>query len=59
MSSGSGSVAGTTGTPIEIARLRAATLLPSWTMVSGLGPMKVMPASAQAWANSGLSDSRP
>ena len=37
------SVAGTTGTPTEMARLRAATLLPSWRMVAGRGPMKMMP----------------
>ena len=59
MSSGSGSVAGTTGTPTSMARLRAATLLPSRRIVSGFGPMKMMPAAAQASANSGLSDSRP
>ena len=59
MSSGSGSVAGMTGTPTEIARLRAATLLPSRRIVSGEGPMKVISASAQASANSGLSDKRP
>ena len=41
-SSGSGSVAGMTGTPMEIARLRAATLLPSVRIVSGFGPMKRM-----------------
>ncbi len=41
------------------ARLRAATLLPSRRIVSGLGPMKMMPASAQASANSGLSDNSP
>ena len=32
-----------TGTPTETARLRAATLLPSVRMVSGVGPMKTMP----------------
>jgi hypothetical protein len=42
-----------------MARLRAATLLPSRRIVSGLGPMKMMPFSAQASANSGLSDNRP
>ncbi len=36
MSSGSGSVAGMTGTPTSMARLRAATLLPSRRIVSGL-----------------------
>ena len=59
MSSGSGSVAGTTGTPTSTARLRAATLLPSLRIVSGDGPMKMMPLAAQASANSGLSDSSP
>lgn len=56
MSSGSDSIAGMTGTPIETARLRAATLLPSRPMVSAEGPMKVIPAAAQASANSGLSE---
>ena len=59
MSSGSGSLAGMTGTPTETARLRADTLSPRSRMVSGGGPMKVMPALAQASANSGLSDKRP
>jgi hypothetical protein len=58
-SSGSGGVAGITGTPALAARLRAATLLPSRRMVSGSGPMKMMPAAAQASANSGLSDKNP
>ncbi len=51
---GSGSVAGTTGTPTSTARLRAATLLPRRRIVSAVGPMKTMPASAQASANSGF-----
>ena len=42
-----------------IAMLRAATLLPSSRMVCALGPMKMIPASSQASANSGLSDSSP
>jgi hypothetical protein len=52
-------VAGMTGTPQEMARLRAATLLPRSRIVCGRGPMKVIPAAAQASANSGLSDRKP
>lgn len=37
-----------------MAGLRAATLLPSWRIVSGFGPMPVVPAAAQASANSEL-----
>ena len=48
-----------TGAPTETARLRAATLLPSVRMVSGVGPMKMIPAAAQASANSGLSERKP
>ena len=48
-----------TGTPIATARLRASTLLPKVRSVLGDGPMKMMPAAAQASANSGLSDNRP
>ena len=59
ISSGSGSLAGMTGTPTETARLRAETLSPKSRMVSADGPMKVMLAASQASANSGLSDSRP
>ena len=59
MSSGSASVAGTTGTLLAIAMLRAATLLPRSRIVCGRGPMKMMPASSQASANSGDSDNSP
>jgi hypothetical protein len=48
-----------TGTPFATASSRAATLLPRSRMVSGDGPMKMIPASAQLWANSGLSDRNP
>jgi len=58
-SSGSGSLAGITGTPTDWASLRADTLSPSFTMVSGDGPMKAMPAAAQAAGKSGFSDNRP
>ena len=58
-SSGKGSVAGMTGAPTATARLRAATLLPSVRMVSGVGPMKMIPVAAQASANSGLSERKP
>ena len=59
MSVPSGSVAGMTGTSTEAARLRAATLSPRRRMVVGLGPMKVMPAAAQAAAKSGFSERKP
>ncbi|MNT80048.1 hypothetical protein D3C72_2194580 [compost metagenome] len=58
-SSGSASVAGTTGTLDAIAMLRAATLLPRSRIVWARGPMKMMPASSQASTNSGDSDSSP
>ena len=58
-SAGSGGVAGITGTPADAARFRASTLFPSLRMVSGVGPTKMMPAAAQASANSGLSDRKP
>ena len=48
-----------TGAPTATARLRAATLSPSVRMVSGVGPMKTIPAAAQASANSGLSERKP
>ena len=59
MSSGRGSVAGTTGTPASTARFLAATLLPSRRIVSAEGPMNVMPAASHASTNSGDSDSSP
>ena len=52
-------VAGITGTPADRARARAANLLPSVRMVAGFGPMKLMPAVAQASANSGFSERKP
>jgi hypothetical protein len=48
-----------TGTPAATASSRAATLLPSTRIVAGLGPMKMMPARAQASANSGFSARKP
>ena len=51
--------AGITGTPREIARLRAATLFPSVRIVCGVGPTNRMPSRARASANSGLSDRNP
>jgi hypothetical protein len=56
---GNGGVAGITGTPADTARVRAATLLPSRRMISGVGPMKFRPAAAHASANSGFSDRKP
>ena len=53
------SVAGTVGTPARAAMARADTLSPSRRRVSGRGPMKAIPASAQASANSGDSERKP
>ena len=53
VSAGSASVAGTVGTPARAAMARAETLSPSRRSVSGRGPMKAIPASAQVSANSG------
>jgi len=52
-------VAGITGTPAASAAWRAATLLPSVVITAGDGPMKAMPAAAQARAKSGFSDRKP
>ncbi len=48
-----------TGIPASSARLRASTLLPRRRITAGLGPMKVMPALAQASAKSGFSERNP
>jgi hypothetical protein len=48
-----------TGMPTLSARARASTLEPRLRMTSGSGPMKVMPAEAQASASSGFSDRKP
>jgi hypothetical protein len=58
-SRGKGPVAGITGTSTDIAMFRAAILLPNVLIVSGRGPINVMPAAAQASANSGRSDRKP
>jgi hypothetical protein len=42
-----------------MARFRADTLSPSMRIVSGDGPMKMMPFEAQASARSGFSERRP
>ena len=44
---------------VATAAALAETLSPNSRMVSALGPIKAMPASAQASANSGLSDKKP
>ena len=59
MSSGSTSVAGTTGTPAAMAALRAEALSPSIRIAFAVGPMKAMPAASQASTKAGFSDSRP
>ena len=55
MSSPSTSVAGITGTPAAIATFRALALSPSARIVSAFGPMKAIPAAAQASTKSGFS----
>ena len=52
-------VAGITGTPAPIATRRALALSPSARMVSAFGPMKVIPAAAQASTKSGFSLRKP
>ena len=50
---------GATGKPRLSTKLRARTLSPIKSMVSGRGPMKAMPASSQALANPAFSDRKP
>ena len=50
---------GTTGTPACCISRRAAALLPMARMTSPEGPMKAMPASAQASANWSFSLRKP
>ena len=52
-------VPGTTGTPAAIMRLRAEILSPMASIVSGAGPMKMMPSSRQRRAKSAFSDRKP
>ncbi len=52
-------VPGTTGTPARIAASRAAVLLPISAIASGVGPMKVSPASRTAAAKSSFSARKP
>ena len=52
-------VPGTMGTPAAAAILRASTLSPSASITSGVGPMKMMPASRHLRANDARSDSSP
>ena len=59
ISSGSAPVAGITGTPAATAAVRAATLLPSVRITSGVGPMNFSPWRAQATAKSGFSERKP
>jgi hypothetical protein len=53
------SVPGSTGTLIFLASARAAVLSPIMSSSSGRGPTKMMPASAQARANSAFSERKP
>ena len=53
------SVPGTTGMPVRIANWRAAVLSPRRSSSVASGPMKVIPASAQARANAGFSERKP
>ena len=50
---------GTTGVPAAVTVLRASVLLPIFRIASADGPMKVMPAAAQASAKSSFSDRKP
>ena len=50
---------GTTGTPADCISLRAEALLPMARITSPEGPMKAMPASAQASANWSFSLRKP
>ena len=57
--SAEGSVESSTGIPARRAAFSAATLFPARSRTSGGGPMKVIPASAAAWASLGFSDRNP
>ena len=52
-------VPGSTGTPHSSARARARPLSPNRASVSGVGPTKVRPASAQARAKAAFSERKP
>ena len=53
------SVPSKTGTPIFFIATFEAILSPKSSICSGFGPMKIMPFSSQALANSALSDKNP
>ena len=50
---------GATGTLASRAQMRAASLLPSFSMTSAEGPMKTTPASLHMRANSAFSERKP
>ena len=52
-------IPGSTGTPASAIMALAVTLSPIAAMVSGAGPTKISPASAQARANAAFSDRNP
>ena len=52
-------IPGSTGTPASAIAAFAATLSPIAAMVSGAGPTKISPASAQARAKAAFSDKNP
>ena len=52
-------IPGSTGTPALAIRALAVTLSPIAAIVSGAGPTKISPASAQARANAAFSDKNP
>ncbi len=54
-----GSLDGSTGIPAAVAAMIACALLPASSRTEAPGPMKVMPASAQACARYGFSDRNP
>ncbi len=47
---------GATGKPLRCTKLRARILSPISSMLSGVGPMKAIPAAATVLANSAFSD---
>ena len=57
--SADGSEDSSTGTPAARAAATAVALLPAISSTAADGPMKVMPASAQACASPGFSERNP
>ena len=53
------SIPGIVATPASFATIFEVILSPSFSITSGLGPMKVIPSSLHFLANSGFSDKNP